>query len=125
MFPVIQVRARNLQPAHMYNVYIDFVCVDNHRYRYAFHQSRWTIAGVGDAQSPPRIYRHPDSPATGERWMSQMITFDKLKLTNNQLDANAYVSVESSHSRQLTTQIILNSMHLYQPRVHISQDLSW
>lgn len=35
---------------------------------------------------PPSRYIHPDSPASGETWMRQVISFDKLKLTNNELD---------------------------------------
>ena len=37
--------------------------------------------------------------------MKQVVSFDKIKLTNNQLDENGH--------------IILNSMHRYQPRVHV------
>ena len=37
--------------------------------------------------------------------MKQIVSFDKIKLTNNQLDDNGH--------------IILNSMHRYQPRVHV------
>ena len=41
---------------------------------------------------PPRIHVHPDSPAKGEHWMKQIVSFDKLKLTNNLLDDNGHVS---------------------------------
>ena len=51
------------------------------------------------------IKYHPDSPARGLHWMKQVVSFDKLKLTNNPMDENGY--------------IILNSMHKYQPRLHI------
>ena len=55
---------------------------------------------------PPRMYIHPDSPAKGATWLRQQpISFDKIKLTNNQLDENGH--------------IILNSMHKYQPRLHV------
>lgn len=50
------------------------------------------IAGKADPVSPPRIHVHPDSPAPGSTWMKQVISFDKLKLTNNQLDENGHVS---------------------------------
>lgn len=36
---------------------------------------------------------HPDSPAPGSQWMKQLVSFDKLKLTNNQLDDNGHVSL--------------------------------
>lgn len=71
---------------------MDFVPCDDKRYRYAFHSSAWVVAGRADPISPPRIHVHPDSPANGSHWMKQPITFDKLKLTNNQLDDNGHVS---------------------------------
>ena len=27
---------------------VDLTCIDNKRYRYAFHQSKWIVAGPGD-----------------------------------------------------------------------------
>jgi hypothetical protein len=54
--------------------------------------SSWVVAGKADPVSPPRIHVHPDSPATGAQWMKQTVSFDKLKLTNNQLDDNGHVS---------------------------------
>lgn len=85
---------------------LDFAPVDDKRYRYAFHSSSWTVAGKADPAMPPRIHIHPDSPAKGSTWLRQQpISFDKIKLTNNQLDENGY--------------IILNSMHKYQPRLHV------
>lgn len=38
--------------------------------------------GSEEAQSPHRMYLHPESPAKGEYWMSQPISFGRLKLTN-------------------------------------------
>lgn len=55
--------------------------------------SSWVVAGKADPISPPRIHVHPDSPAPGATWMKQVVSFDKLKLTNNQLDENGHVSV--------------------------------
>uniref|UniRef100_UPI00358F1C54 T-box transcription factor TBX20-like n=2 Tax=Myxine glutinosa TaxID=7769 RepID=UPI00358F1C54 len=52
-----------------------------------------------------RLYVHPDSPLSGEQLLKQTVSFEKLKLTNNELDQHGH--------------IILNSMHKYQPRVHI------
>ncbi|KAF5290103.1 hypothetical protein FQA39_LY14884 [Lamprigera yunnana] len=105
MFPTFQVRICGLERHAQYMLMMDFIPLDDKRYRYAFHSSSWVIAGKADPVSPPRIHVHPDSPATGEQWMKQVVSFDKLKLTNNQLDDNGH--------------IILNSMHRYQPRFHI------
>ncbi|CAG9770877.1 unnamed protein product [Ceutorhynchus assimilis] len=105
MFPTFQVKLCGLDLHSEYMLMMDFVPVDDKRYRYAFHSSSWVVAGKADPVSPPRIHVHPDSPATGAQWMKQTVSFDKLKLTNNQLDDNGH--------------IILNSMHRYQPRFHV------
>ncbi|XP_064347921.1 T-box transcription factor TBX10 [Camelus dromedarius] len=84
---------------------MDFVPLDDKRYRYAFHSSAWLVAGKADPATPGRVHFHPDSPAKGAQWMRQIVSFDKLKLTNNLLDDNGH--------------IILNSMHRYQPRFHV------
>jgi len=57
-----------------------------------YFSSCWVVAGKADPISPPRIHVHPDSPAAGSNWMKQIVSFDKLKLTNNQLDENGHVS---------------------------------
>ena len=67
--------------------------INKNNSRYAFHTSSWAVAGKADPNSPPRIHVHPDSPAKGAQWMKQVVSFDKLKLTNNQLDENGHVSV--------------------------------
>ncbi|CAG7819768.1 unnamed protein product [Allacma fusca] len=105
MFPTYQVRLYGMDPLSDYMLMMDFIPVDDKRYRYAFHSSSWVVAGKADPNSPPRIHVHPDSPTKGAQWMKQVISFDKLKLTNNQLDDNGH--------------IILNSMHRYQPRFHV------
>ncbi|XP_074601565.1 T-box transcription factor TBX1-like isoform X2 [Brevipalpus obovatus] len=105
MFPTFQVKLKGLCPNDDYILMMDFVQVDDKRYRYAFHSSSWVIAGKADPSAPPRIHIHPDSPARGSSWMKQVVSFDKVKLTNNQLDDNGH--------------IILNSMHRFQPRFHV------
>ena len=92
MFPTFQMRLFGLDPMEDYILVMDFVPVDDKRYRYAFHTSSWVVAGKADPNSPPRIHVHPDSPAKGAQWMKQVVSFDKLKLTNNQLDENGHVS---------------------------------
>ncbi|XP_055328113.1 T-box transcription factor TBX10-like [Paramacrobiotus metropolitanus] len=104
MFPTFQVKLFGMDPSADYMLMMDFVPVDDKRWRYAFGSSSWVVAGKADANMPPRIHVHPDSPAKGVHWTKQVVSFDKLKLTNNQLDDNGH--------------IILNSMHRYQPRFH-------
>lgn len=40
-----------------------------------------------------RLYVHPDSPFTGEQLLKQMVSFEKVKLTNNELDQHGHVSL--------------------------------
>lgn len=49
------------------------------------------VAGNADSPVPPRAYIHPDSLASGDTWMRQVVSFDKLKLTNNELDDQGHV----------------------------------
>jgi hypothetical protein len=55
--------------------------------------SRWMVAGKADPEMPKRMYIHPDSPSTGEQWMQKVVSFHKLKLTNNISDKHGFVSI--------------------------------
>ena len=92
MFPTFQVRLYGMEQNTKYMLMMDFVSVDDKRYRYAFHSSKWLIAGKADPSVPGRVHVHPDSPCTGTQWMKQIVSFDKLKLTNNLMDDNGHVS---------------------------------
>lgn len=105
MFPTLKVSLNGIDPKANYMILMDTVPVDDKRYRYAYHRSTWLVAGKADPPAPVRLYMHPDSPFTGEQLLKQIISFEKVKLTNNVMD-------QSGH-------IVLNSMHKYQPRVHI------
>ncbi|KER33014.1 hypothetical protein T265_12717, partial [Opisthorchis viverrini] len=105
MFPVIRVSFTGVDPDSRYLVAMDIIPVDTKRYRYAYHRSSWLVAGKADPEMHLRQYVHPDSPFTGDQLAKQTVSFEKLKLTNNALDRHGY--------------IILNSMHKYQPRVHL------
>jgi T-box protein 1 len=54
MFPTFQVRLYGMDPLEDYMLIMDFVPVDDKRYRYAFHTSSWVVAGKADPTSPPR-----------------------------------------------------------------------
>ncbi|XP_026860740.2 T-box transcription factor TBX22 [Electrophorus electricus] len=106
MFPSIRVKVRNLDPFKQYYIAMDITPVDSKRYRYVYHSSQWMVAGNTDHSCiSPRLYVHPDSPCSGETWMRQIISFDRVKLTNNEMDDKGH--------------IILQSMHKYMPRVHV------
>ncbi|KGL82704.1 T-box transcription factor TBX4, partial [Tinamus guttatus] len=103
MFPSYKVKVTGMNPKTKYILLIDIVPADDHRYK--FCDNKWMVAGKAEPAMPGRLYVHPDSPATGAHWMRQLASFQKLKLTNNHLDPFGH--------------IILNSMHKYQPRLHI------
>ena len=88
----------------MYTVLLEFVQVENHRWKYV--NGEW-LAG-GKAEPPPHhpVYVHPDSPNFGGHWQNDQINFAKVKLTNKTKGAG---------------QIMLNSLHKYEPRIHIVQ----
>nr|XP_019528201.1 optomotor-blind protein isoform X2 [Aedes albopictus] len=105
MFPQMKFRVSGLDAKAKYILLLDIVAADD--YRYKFHNSRWMIAGKADPEMPKRMYIHPDSPSTGEQWMQKVVSFHKLKLTNNISDKHGFIET------------ILNSMHKYQPRFHL------
>jgi len=110
MFPTVRCSFANLDmeaagPGTRYIVLLDIVPCDNKRYRYAYHRSSWLVAGKADPPPPHRLYCHPDAPFTGEQLRKQVVSFEKVKVTNNESDN--------------TGQVILNSMHKFQPRIYL------
>ncbi|KAM4809514.1 T-box protein VegT-B-like [Rhinophrynus dorsalis] len=105
MFPQCKIRLFGLHPYTKYMVLVDFVPLDN--FRYKWNKNQWEAAGKSEPHPPCRTYVHPDSPAPGAHWMKDVICFQKLKLTNNTLDQQGH--------------IILHSMHRYKPRFHVVQ----
>ncbi|XP_035289572.1 T-box transcription factor TBX4 [Anguilla anguilla] len=103
LFPSYKVKVTGMDPKTKYILLVDVVPADDHRYK--FCDNKWMPAGKAEPAMPGRLYVHPDSPATGAHWMRQLVSFQKLKLTNNHLDPFGH--------------IILNSMHKFQPRLHI------
>ncbi|CAH1392818.1 unnamed protein product [Nezara viridula] len=90
MFPAFKVRVMGLDKKAKYILLMDIVAADECRYK--FHNSRWMVAGKADPEMPKRMYIHPDSPSTGEQWMQKVVSFHKLKLTNNISDKHGFVS---------------------------------
>lgn len=92
MFPTCRVSFSGLKPEQQYAVVMDIVPVDNKRYRYAYHKSSWLVAGKADPPAPARLYMHPDSPFKGEQLRKQVVSFEKVKLTNNEMDKHGQVN---------------------------------
>ena len=91
MFPTVRASFTGLRPDQKYWVLLDIVPCDNKRYRYAYHRSSWLVAGKADPPPPHRLYAHPDAPYTGDQLRKQVVSFEKVKLTNNEMDKNGQV----------------------------------
>ncbi|XP_077283622.1 T-domain transcriptional activator brachyenteron isoform X2 [Arctopsyche grandis] len=102
MFPVVKVTASGLDPTAMYTVLLEFVQIDPHRWKYV--NGEWVPGGKAEVPPTNAIYIHPESPNFGAHWMKEPISFAKVKLTNK-TNGNG--------------QIMLNSLHKYEPRVHL------
>ncbi|RMX58839.1 hypothetical protein pdam_00014473 [Pocillopora damicornis] len=102
MFPVLKINVTGLEPKAMYSFLLDFVSVEGHRWKYV--NGEWVSGGKPEPPTPSCVYIHPDSPNFGAHWMKQPVVFSKVKLTNKQ-NGNG--------------QIMLNSLHKYEPRIHI------
>ncbi|OWK64003.1 T-box-containing protein TBXT, partial [Lonchura striata] len=102
MFPVLKISVSGLDPNAMYSFLLDFVPTDGHRWKYI--NGEWVPAGKPETPNHSCVYIHPDSPNFGAHWMKAAISFSKVKLTNK-LNGNG--------------QIMLNSLHKYEPQVHI------
>jgi hypothetical protein len=92
MFPSLKVRVEGLQPAAKYFMVVDMIPADDCRYKFNGSESMWVVTGRAEPHVHGRYFVHPDSPATGQHWMNQTTSFHKLKLTNNTVDQNSYVS---------------------------------
>ncbi|KAG7262915.1 hypothetical protein CRUP_025749 [Coryphaenoides rupestris] len=102
MFPVLKANVSGLDPSAMYSVLLDFSAADDHRWKYV--NGDWVPGGKPEPQTPSCVYIHPDSPNFGAHWMKAAVSFSKVKLTNK-LNGGG--------------QIMLNSLHKYEPRIHI------
>ena len=91
MFPIVKFRISGLEPDSEYTIMLDMMPMDACRHK--FHQSKWVISGKAEPRLPGRVYIHPDSPCSGRTWMAtQILSFHRIKLTNNNLDKNGHVS---------------------------------
>ncbi|XP_040899378.1 eomesodermin homolog b [Toxotes jaculatrix] len=107
MFPFLSFNIAGLSLTAHYNVFVEVVLADPNHWR--FQGGKWVTCGKADSSSQGnKVYIHPESPNTGAHWMRQEISFSKLKLTNNK---------GTSHST--SQMIVLQSLHKYQPRLHI------
>jgi hypothetical protein len=69
------------------------------------------VAGKADPEMPKRMYIHPDSPSTGEQWMQKVVSFHKLKLTNNISDKHGFVSITKTFLIFFWSKLFRTSFH--------------
>ena len=100
MFPVLKTSFANLEPTAIYEVVVDFIQIDNHKWKYI--NGEWQQGTKPDPVQLKCEYKHPDSPNFGSHWMKDSISFNKIKLTNKPPNKG---------------QIQLNSLHKYEPRI--------
>lgn len=105
MFPYCRYRLSGLEPTRMYTLVLSIVPADKCKYRWS--NSKWEPTGVGEHhdQGLNQVFSHHYSPSQGSAWMSGLVSFYKLKLTNNMNDQEGH--------------IILHSMHRYIPQLHV------
>ncbi|XP_037311053.2 eomesodermin homolog b isoform X1 [Pungitius pungitius] len=111
MFPFLSFNIAGLNLTAHYNVFVEVVLADPNHWR--FQGGKWVTCGKADnsgqgSETGNKVYIHPESPNTGAHWMRQEISFSKLKLTNNK-----------GTNHNTSQMIVLQSLHKYQPRLHI------
>lgn len=113
MFPTVRVSfsgpLRNFA-TDRYAVIIDVVPLDTRRYRYAYHRSTWLVAGKADPPPPARLYCHPDTPLGADALKKQIISFEKVKVTNNELDKTGHVSCAKDLTKKRLSNFIISSL---------------
>lgn len=105
MFPYCRYRLSGLDPDQMYSLVLSIVPSDAYKYRW--HDFKWEKIAQAEqqAQGLIRAFAHQNSPCRGSEWMGSLVSFYKLKLTNNP-------QLQDGH-------IILHSMQRYIPRIHV------
>jgi hypothetical protein len=115
MFPVLRVAVHGLDPETLYDFKLDFLPCDNFRWRYVSGQ--WQTNGKQDNTNlnqdrrygmtiKGEPYSHPKSPNYGRFWMSDIVEFKNVKLTNRPNPT------KDDHVRKLTS-FVLDFLCLY------------
>ncbi|XP_003739055.1 T-related protein [Galendromus occidentalis] len=108
MFPVIRIQLSGLDPFGRYSVRLEIPQFGSSRYK--FQGTEWVPSGKCESPSVQSGFVHQESPNSGSFWMKGPVAFNKVKLTNKNTSDSRY--------------IVLNSLHLYEPRVIITAEES-
>lgn len=106
MFPCCRFRLNGLDPQRKYFLVMDILPLDN--FTHKWNGKTWEPVAMDVPHVPcvlGQICVHPDSPAFGQQWMDNPVSFYKVKLTSESIDQEGCV--------------LLRPMHRYQPRLHI------
>ncbi|OCT58851.1 hypothetical protein XELAEV_18001339mg [Xenopus laevis] len=103
MFPEFSVSLSGLDANLLYTLCVQAVPGGDARYRW--RDGAWSKSDRAEPGPPTHLYVHPESPASGNRWMERPICFSKIRLTNNTLSQGG--------------QIVLQSMHRYSLRLYV------
>lgn len=100
-----------------FQVLMDILPYDGKRYRYAYHKSSWQQAGKADPPSPAKLFLHPDGPFTLDQLKRQVISFEKIKLTNNDANKHGYVSTRERKINIRPTMMLISALMSQRYRV--------
>uniref|UniRef100_G3PG96 T-box domain-containing protein n=1 Tax=Gasterosteus aculeatus TaxID=69293 RepID=G3PG96_GASAC len=105
MFPYCRYRLSGLDPNRQYSLVLSIV--PSNKYKYRWSSTKWEITGRAEQQGQclSRAFAHHYSPGLGTEWMNTLVSFYKLKLTNQPQDLDGYA--------------VLHSLHRYIPRLHV------
>ncbi|KAH9508677.1 T-box transcription factor tbx22 [Bulinus truncatus] len=100
MFPVLKLRVSGLARDKMYSVRLEFAQPDTRKYRYIYNNSRWMVSGSGDALTSRPCHVNPEGPVSGQALCSQILSFERLKMTNTDCIKPGQVSLVSMQKFQ-------------------------
>jgi brachyury protein len=100
-------RLSGLEETALYTIQLEFRLSDGYKYR--FVNGEWKTSPRNDScrtAQPAIVHKHADSPNFGHHWTKETVSFNKLKLTNNENTRNADA-------------VFLRSLNKYDPIIQI------
>ncbi|KAG0036580.1 T-box transcription factor tbx22 [Podila clonocystis] len=117
IFPHLKLKATNLDPDSLYAIAVQIEQMDSRKHRYS-NSGRWQVddrqikgpAAVYD----PHWYYHPGSYSNGKTLMSDVISFENIRISNKTPDSK---TSKSSNSHLF----LVSSFRKYRPRIRLLQ----
>ncbi|KAG0025817.1 T-box transcription factor tbx22 [Podila clonocystis] len=117
IFPHLKLNATNLDPDSLYAIAVQIEQIDSRKHRYS-NGGRWQVddrqikwpAAVYD----PHWYYHPSSYSNGKTLMSDVISFENIRISNKTPDSK---TGKSSNSHLF----LVSSFRKYRPRIRLLQ----